>query len=91
MAYKIAFNPITGKFDLVNTITGAVITNNITPGGTTDEVADFSVELKQAAAGSDTFAATDVPSRAHIEEGMAVIRDDLYQLTQKVNEILNNN
>lgn len=65
---------------------GENITNNVTSGGTTGTVADFAVASGTAAAGADTVDRTTVPDKAALDAILAVIRNDIFQITRALKQ-----
>lgn len=79
-----------GFFAAVPTIQQDVsqLTNNITPGGTADQLDDFSNDSGTATIGVDLMDSATVPDKATLDGILDIIRNDAYQLGQKVNQII---
>lgn len=64
------------------------LTNNVTAGGTADQLDDFNPDPNEASTGTDLVDISTVPDRNEVTLAFRVIQDDLYQLGEKVNQII---
>lgn len=65
-----------------------LLTNNVTAGGTADTLDEFNPDTNEADLGTDMVDIASVPNRLEVNTNFTVIRNDVYQLGQKVNQII---
>lgn len=64
------------------------LVNGITAGGTADTLDDFSIDSGTATIGTDLLDQLTVPDKATLDGILDIIRNDAYQLGEKVNQIV---
>lgn len=67
---------------VIQGVSGADLTNNVTAGGTNNQIDDFAVTVSQATAGASTVDITTVALKSDIEARLTSIRNAIYQLAR---------